>query len=147
MASLSVGGAIALGLSLTYIAASICAFAFPSLLHKRRRPPQCPVKFGSHRGTIRLRPVVPALLFSPFFRLHKRFESFIPIPPMCLCAALHELAGGAYERPENTIMAFQHALDVGSDLLELDCFLTADGMARALFLQCARARPVYCIHI
>ena len=52
MASLSVGGAIALGLSLTYIAASICAFAFPSLLHKRRRPPPCPVKFGSHRGTI-----------------------------------------------------------------------------------------------
>jgi hypothetical protein len=30
-------------------------------------------------------------------------------------------------------MAFQHALDVGSDLLELDCFLTADGMARSLF--------------
>lgn len=26
-------------------------------------------------------------------------------------------------------MAFQHALDVGSDLLELDCFLTADGTA------------------
>jgi glycerophosphoryl diester phosphodiesterase len=55
------------------------------------------------------------------------------VPPIiCPLTVLHELPGGAYERPENTIMAFQHALDVGSDLLELDCFLTADGMARAL---------------
>jgi hypothetical protein len=73
MASLSVGGAIALGLSLTYIAASICAFAFPSLLHKRRRPPPCPVKFGSHRGTIRHhRPSQSTLRY-------RNFDIFVPI--------------------------------------------------------------------
>lgn len=35
--------------------------------------------------------------------------------------------GGAGERPESTMEAFRHALDVGADLLELDVHLSADG--------------------
>ncbi|KAJ9595602.1 hypothetical protein L9F63_013198 [Diploptera punctata] len=34
--------------------------------------------------------------------------------------------GGAGENYENTISAFQHALEVGTDMLELDCHLTKD---------------------
>ncbi|MFW5811781.1 MAG: glycerophosphodiester phosphodiesterase [Alkalispirochaetaceae bacterium] len=34
--------------------------------------------------------------------------------------------GGAGERPESTLLAFRHALEAGSDLLELDVHLTAD---------------------
>ncbi|KAL3856222.1 hypothetical protein ACJMK2_010999 [Sinanodonta woodiana] len=35
--------------------------------------------------------------------------------------------GGAGENLENTITAFQHAIDVGTEMLELDCHITADG--------------------
>ncbi|KAG7325488.1 hypothetical protein KOW79_011804 [Hemibagrus wyckioides] len=35
--------------------------------------------------------------------------------------------GGAGERIENTIEAFTHAVDVGTEMLELDCHLTLDG--------------------
>ncbi|KAH9499387.1 Lysophospholipase D gdpd1 [Bulinus truncatus] len=35
--------------------------------------------------------------------------------------------GGAAERIENTMEAFRHAVDVGTDMLELDCQLTKDG--------------------
>lgn len=34
--------------------------------------------------------------------------------------------GGAGENLENTMMAFKHAVDVGTDMLELDCHLTKD---------------------
>lgn len=34
--------------------------------------------------------------------------------------------GGAGENLENTMAAFQHAVDVGTDMLELDCHLTKD---------------------
>uniref|UniRef100_A0A8C5GR39 GP-PDE domain-containing protein n=1 Tax=Gouania willdenowi TaxID=441366 RepID=A0A8C5GR39_GOUWI len=35
--------------------------------------------------------------------------------------------GGAGENLENTMAAFKHAVDVGTDMLELDCHLTKDG--------------------
>lgn len=35
--------------------------------------------------------------------------------------------GGARVRPENTLAAFLHAVDMGADILELDVQLTADG--------------------
>ncbi|XP_047468254.1 lysophospholipase D GDPD1-like isoform X1 [Penaeus chinensis] len=35
--------------------------------------------------------------------------------------------GGAGENYENTISAFRHAVEVGTDMLELDCQLTLDG--------------------
>ncbi|KAK2866016.1 hypothetical protein Q7C36_002072 [Tachysurus vachellii] len=35
--------------------------------------------------------------------------------------------GGAGERIENTMEAFMHAVDVGTQMLELDCHLTRDG--------------------
>eukprot|EP00667_Euglena_gracilis_P013162 EG_transcript_13559 len=35
--------------------------------------------------------------------------------------------GGAAERLENTLEAFQHAMDIGTDMLELDVHLTRDG--------------------
>ncbi|XP_050724814.1 lysophospholipase D GDPD1-like [Eriocheir sinensis] len=35
--------------------------------------------------------------------------------------------GGAGENYENTISAFRHAVEVGTDMLELDCQLTRDG--------------------
>ncbi|XP_062387181.1 lysophospholipase D GDPD1 [Sardina pilchardus] len=35
--------------------------------------------------------------------------------------------GGAGERIENTMEAFTHAVDVGADMLELDCHMTKDG--------------------
>lgn len=34
--------------------------------------------------------------------------------------------GGAMHRPENTLVAFRHALAIGSDILELDMVMTAD---------------------
>ncbi|CAH1802610.1 unnamed protein product [Owenia fusiformis] len=34
--------------------------------------------------------------------------------------------GGAGENLENTMAAFQHAVDLGTDMLELDCHITAD---------------------
>ena len=34
--------------------------------------------------------------------------------------------GGASEQPENTLAAFAHAVDAGSDMLELDVFFTKD---------------------
>jgi len=36
--------------------------------------------------------------------------------------------GGASERPENTIIAFRHAVSLGSQLLELDVYKTKDGV-------------------
>ncbi|XP_010869595.1 lysophospholipase D GDPD1 isoform X1 [Esox lucius] len=35
--------------------------------------------------------------------------------------------GGAGENLENTMAAFKHAVDLGTDMLELDCHLTKDG--------------------
>ncbi|XP_013873621.1 lysophospholipase D GDPD1 [Austrofundulus limnaeus] len=35
--------------------------------------------------------------------------------------------GGAGENLENTMAAFRHAVDIGTDMLELDCHLTKDG--------------------
>lgn len=35
--------------------------------------------------------------------------------------------GGALEAPENTLYAFEHAMRVGADALELDVWITADG--------------------
>ena len=35
--------------------------------------------------------------------------------------------GGRRERPEHTLIAYQHALDVGADVLELDLHRTSDG--------------------
>uniref|UniRef100_A0A3Q2CN87 Glycerophosphodiester phosphodiesterase domain containing 1 n=1 Tax=Cyprinodon variegatus TaxID=28743 RepID=A0A3Q2CN87_CYPVA len=34
--------------------------------------------------------------------------------------------GGAAENLENTMTAFKHAVDIGTDMLELDCHLTKD---------------------
>lgn len=35
--------------------------------------------------------------------------------------------GGAGENLENTMAAFQHAVTIGTDMLELDCHITKDG--------------------
>lgn len=51
----------------------------------------------------------------PFFR---------PDDPLLVIA--HR--GGAGERPENTMLAFQHAVDVGVDALEMDVHSTSDGV-------------------
>ena len=37
--------------------------------------------------------------------------------------------GGAAENLENTMTAFQHAADLGTDMLEIDCHITKDGIA------------------
>jgi len=36
--------------------------------------------------------------------------------------------GGASERPENTIIAFRHAISLGSQLMEMDVYKTKDGV-------------------
>jgi hypothetical protein len=44
--------------------------------------------------------------------------------------------GGAAERPENTLAAFEHAVhDCKTDMLELDCHLTKDEKVSASQLQ------------
>lgn len=40
--------------------------------------------------------------------------------------------GGAQLRPENTLLAFEHALALGTDMLEMDARATADGVLVAL---------------
>lgn len=40
--------------------------------------------------------------------------------------------GGVAEVPEHTALAYEHALDVGADVLEIDLQLSADGVAVAL---------------
>ncbi len=40
--------------------------------------------------------------------------------------------GGAQLRPENTLLAFEHALALGADMLEMDARVTADGVLVAL---------------
>ena len=37
-------------------------------------------------------------------------------------------AGGAHRRPDNTLVAFDHAVDLGADVIETDLQLTADGV-------------------
>lgn len=48
------------------------------------------------------------------------------VPRQLLLNIAHR--GGAGERPESTLEAFRHALEVGSDVLELDVHLSRDGL-------------------
>lgn len=56
-------------------------------------------------------------------RSHAFFESLPRARPVVIA---HR--GGALLRPENTLEAFAGALEVGSDVLEMDVHLTADGI-------------------
>jgi hypothetical protein len=63
---------------------------------------------------------ISAILFCFPGLVHKKRTP----PPVKVRLGAHR--GGSAERPENTIMAFQHAVDCGMELLELDCYLTKD---------------------
>lgn len=41
-------------------------------------------------------------------------------------------AGGHHERPDNTMAAYQHAAEVGADMLEIDLNLSADGVVMVI---------------
>jgi glycerophosphoryl diester phosphodiesterase len=52
----------------------------------------------------------------------------------CYCIAVGKVAvhghrGARARRPENTIAAFQYAIDAGADAIEMDIVVTADGVA------------------
>ncbi|XP_060795419.1 lysophospholipase D GDPD1 [Neoarius graeffei] len=46
---------------------------------------------------------------------------------LAFCSRHISHRGGAGERIENTMEAFTHAVDVGTEMLELDCHITRDG--------------------
>ena len=51
------------------------------------------------------------------------FSNHVPNRPLTIA---HR--GGVHLWPENTIYAFQNALDIGSDVLEMDLYITSDGI-------------------
>lgn len=51
----------------------------------------------------------------------------VPLVPMANAADLHGHRGARGLMPENTLPAFQRAIELGVDILELDTVITADG--------------------
>ena len=57
---------------------------------------------------------------------------------------VHGHRGARARRPENTLPAFQYALDQGVDVLELDVAVTKDGVA-VIRQKSSRARRPLCV--
>ena len=66
-----------------------------------------------------------AVLSEVFLRYPRLLHRRLSVSHRPVAAAAHR--GGLAERPENTLAAFDNAVALGSQLLELDVHLTRDG--------------------